>query len=72
MGNRFAGTCRDCGDHVEPGAGNFHLTKRSERGARKFEIRCRACIDDCNASPLNYEDWRLGRRASLQQEQNPS
>ena len=58
--NRYPGKCRDCGGHVPPGGGNFHLVARG-----RFEIRCRACINDCNASRVGtYEEWRAARRTA--------
>ena len=62
--NRFPGICRDCGAQVPPKGGNFHLVR-----AGKFEVRCRACIDECNAARktvlIPYKVWHEQKRKAV-------
>jgi hypothetical protein len=58
---RFPGTCRDCGAHVALGEGNFH------RANGRFDVRCRACINEFkavqSANPqASYRDWKPAKR----------
>lgn len=40
--NQFAGSCKDCGQHVEAGEGYFHKMPRGS--SPKWSVRCVMCV----------------------------